>query len=150
MQKLNFPTYQFKYQKKGDKTYIFDVIRKKYFLLTPEEWVRQNTIHFLLEKGYSKSLISIEKQLNINGLKRRFDIVVFDKNMKSYLLIECKAPEVSINQKTFDQANRYNWLLKAPLLMLTNGMKHYICKIDFEKNNYKFLSELPDKNNLHK
>ena len=146
MQKLNFPTYTFKYKNKENKPYIFDVIRKKYFLLTPEEWVRQHIVRFLLEKGYSKNLISIEKQLIINGLKRRFDIVVFNKEMNPYILIECKAPDVQLTQKTFDQANRYNWLLKAPYLIMTNGLKHYICEIDFEKNNYKFLNEIPDKN----
>ncbi len=146
MQKLNFPTYTFKYKNKENKPYIFDVIRKKYFLLTPEEWVRQHIVRFLLEKGYSKNLISVEKQLIINGLKRRFDIVVFNKEMNPYILIECKAPDVQLTQKTFDQANRYNWLLKAPYLIMTNGMKHYICEIDFEKNNYKFLNEIPDKN----
>ncbi len=146
MQKLNFPTYTFKYKNKENKPYIFDVIRKKYFLLTPEEWVRQHIVRFLLEKGYSKNLVSVEKQLIINGLKRRFDIVVFNKEMNPYILIECKAPDVQLTQKTFDQANRYNWLLKAPYLIMTNGMKHYICEIDFEKNNYKFLNEIPDKN----
>ena len=146
MQKLNFPTYTFKYKNKENKPYIFDVIRKKYFLLTPEEWVRQHIVRFLLEKGYSKNLISVEKQLIINGLKRRFDIVVFNKEMNPYILIECKAPDVQLTQKTFDQANRYNWLLKAPYLIMTNGLKHYVCEIDFEKNNYKFLNEIPDKN----
>ncbi len=144
MQKLNFPAYSFRYKNKENKPYIFDIVRKDYYLLTPEEWVRQHVIHYLIkEKNYSPLLISVEKQLDINGLKRRFDIVVFDKKLKPYLLIECKAPQIPIDQKTFDQANRYNWLLKAPYLLLTNGLKHYICEIDFDENKYKFLTEIP-------
>ncbi len=144
MQRLNFPTYSFKYQHNANGTYIFDVIRKDYFLLTAEEWVRQHVIHYLIrEKNYSTSLIAVEKQLNINQLKRRFDIVVFNKEMQAEILIECKAPEVKISQKTFDQANQYNWLLKAPYLFLTNGLKHYICQINFKDGNFEFLKELP-------
>ncbi len=145
MQKLNFPAYQFRYKNRENKPYIFDIIRKGYYLLTPEEWVRQHIIHYLIEeKNYSPQLISVEKQLNINGLKRRFDVVVFNKKMQPFILIECKAPHIPINQNTFDQANRYNWLLKAPFLILTNGLKHYICQIDFEQNNYRFLKEIPE------
>jgi len=144
MQKLNFPVYPFKYKNTENKPYIFDIIRKAYYLLTPEEWVRQHMIHYLIfHKNYSPQLIAVEKQLDINGLKRRFDIVVFDKKLSPYILIECKAPTVPINQKTFDQANQYNWLLKSPLLVLTNGLKHYICEIDFDNNKYRFLNEIP-------
>jgi type I site-specific restriction endonuclease len=144
MQKLNFPTYQFQIDKRPKGFFIFDIIRKKYVLLTPEEWVRQHTVHYLIEqKGYSPNLIAIEKQLSINNLKRRFDIVVFNQEMLPQILIECKAPEVKITQKTFDQANQYNWLLKAPFLFLTNGLKHYICQVNFEENNYVFLEEIP-------
>jgi len=145
MQKLNFPVYNFKYKNTENKPYIFDIIRKGFYSLTPEEWVRQHMIHYLIqEKKYSPQLIAIEKQLNINGLKRRFDIVVFNKKLQPHILIECKAPTVPISQKTFDQANQYNWLLKAPFLILTNGLKHYICKIDFEQNKYQFLTEIPE------
>lgn len=145
MQKLNFPVYNFKYKNTENKPYIFDIIRKGYYLLTPEEWVRQHMIHYLVyEKKYSPQLIAVEKQLNINGLKRRFDIVVFNKKLQPYILIECKAPEVPVSQKTFDQANQYNWLLKAPYLILSNGLKHYICRINFENNNYLFLKEIPE------
>ena len=145
MQKLNFPVYNFKYKNTENKPYIFDIIRKGFYSLTPEEWVRQHMIHYLIqEKKYSPQLIAIEKQLNINGLKRRFDIVVFNKKLQPHILIECKAPTVLISQKTFDQANQYNWLLKAPFLILTNGLKHYICKIDFEQNKYQFLTEIPE------
>ena len=146
MQNLNFPTYQFKIEKRKNGLFIFDIIRKKYVLLTPEEWVRQHTIQYLIEeKNYSPNLIAIEKQLDINNLKRRFDIVVFNKQMQPEILVECKAPEVKITQKTFDQANQYNWLLKAPYLFLTNGLKHYICQVNFDENNYVFLETLPER-----
>jgi hypothetical protein len=144
MQKLNFPVFSFKYKNTENKPYIFDIIRKRYYLLTPEEWVRQHMIHYLIyHKNISPQLISVEKQLDINGLKRRFDLVVFNKKMQAYILVECKAPHIKIDQKTFDQANQYNWLLKAPYLILTNGMKHYICEINFDKNNYRFLTDIP-------
>ncbi len=146
MLKLNFPEYNFKLKKQNGKLLIFDPIRKKYYTLTPEEWVRQHTLQYLThDKKYPESLIAIEKELKINQTKRRFDIVVFNHKMTPEILIECKAPTVKISQKTFDQANQYNWLLKAPFLFLTNGMKHYICQIDFETNQFKFLKELPQK-----
>ncbi len=144
MQKLNFPEYNFKLKKQDGKKLIFDPIRKKYYVLTPEEWVRQHTLQYLiLEKKHSVSLIAVEKELQINHTKRRFDIVVFNREMTPEILVECKAPTIRISQKTFDQANQYNWLLKAPYLFLTNGLKHYICQIDFEANQFKFLKELP-------
>ncbi len=143
-QKLNFPTYDFKLIKQDSKIYIFDIVRKKYILLNPEEWVRQHVLHYLItEKKYPVNLIAVEKQLIINQNKRRFDLVVFNRKMQAEILIECKAPEVQINQKTFDQANQYNWLLKAPYLFLTNGKKHYICQINFEQNKVQFIKELP-------
>jgi len=146
MQKLNFPEYDFQLKKQDDKWLIFDPIRKKYYVLTPEEWVRQHTLQYLIQnKNYPKNLISVEKELQINQTKRRFDIVVFNHRMTPEILVECKAPHISINQKTFDQANQYNWLLKAPYLFLTNGLKHYICQINFETNQFQFLKELPEK-----
>ena len=145
MQKLNFPEYDFQLKKQDDKWLIFDPIRKKFYVLTPEEWVRQHTLQYLIQdKNYPKSLIAVEKELQINQTKRRFDIVVFNHRMTPEILVECKAPHIAISQKTFDQANQYNWLLKAPFLFLTNGLKHYICQIDFEANQFKFLKELPD------
>ena len=144
MLKLNFPEYNFKLKKQDGKSLIFDPIRKKYYILTPEEWIRQHTLQYLIiEKKYPISLIAVEKELQINHTKRRFDIVVFNREMTPEILVECKAPTIEISQKTFDQANQYNWLLKAPYLFLTNGLKHYICQIDFEANQFKFLKELP-------
>ena len=145
MQQLNFPTYSFRFKNNENKVAIFDEIRKKFMILTPEEWVRQNVVRFLLEeKKYSKSYINIEKLIKINDLNKRYDIVVFQPNGEIFLLIECKAPEVQITQQTFDQIARYNLVLKAKFLMVTNGLNHYFCQMDFENEKYNFLKELPD------
>lgn len=145
MQKLNFPNYSFRFKNSENKVSIFDEIRKKFILLTPEEWVRQYTIQFLLqEKKYPKSYINAEKTITLNGTKKRYDLVVFKPNGELFLLVECKAPEVTITQQTFDQIARYNLKLKADYLMVTNGLNHYFCQMDFEQEQYVFLKELPD------
>jgi hypothetical protein len=147
MQKLNFPTFTFRFKNSENKVAIFDEIRKKFVILTPEEWVRQHVVHFLiLEKKYPKSLINVEKVLKINGLSKRYDGVVFNPDGSIFLLVECKAPEVKISQNTFDQLARYNLTLKANYLMVTNGQNHYFCQMDFEKQHYVFLNELPNLN----
>ncbi|WP_264549581.1 type I restriction enzyme HsdR N-terminal domain-containing protein [Flavobacterium sp. N2820] len=148
MQKLNFPVYSFRFKNSENKVSIFDEIRKKFILLTPEEWVRQHVIQFLLqEKKYPKSLINVEKLIKINDLNKRYDGVVFQPNGEIFLLIECKAPEVPISQHTFDQIARYNLVLKAKYLMVTNGLNHYFCQMDFENEKYVFLKELPEYSN---
>lgn len=145
MQKLNFPVYSFRFKNSENKVSIFDEIRKKFILLTPEEWVRQHVIHFLLQdKNYPKSYINVEKLIKINDLSKRYDGVVFQPNGEIFLLIECKAPEVPISQQTFDQIARYNLVLKAKYLMVTNGLNHYFCQMDFENEKYVFLKELPE------
>jgi hypothetical protein len=145
MKKLNFPVYSFRFKNSENKVAIFDEIRKKFILLTPEEWVRQHTIQFLLnENQYPKSYINVEKLIKINDLSKRYDVVVFHPNGEIFLLIECKAPEVPISQNTFDQIARYNLVLKAKYLMVTNGLNHYFCKMDFENEKYIFLKEFPE------
>ena len=145
MQKLNFPTYSFRFKNSENKVSIFDEIRKKFIVLSPEEWVRQNVIQFLLQnKNYPKSYINVEKLIKVNGLSKRYDGIVFKPNGEIFLLIECKAPEVPISQDTFDQIARYNLELKAQYLMVTNGLNHYFCQMDFENETYIFLKELPD------
>ena len=145
MQKLNFPTYTFRFKNSENKVSIFDEIRKKFVILTPEEWVRQNVVRFLLdEKKYPKSYINVEKLIKINDLSKRYDIVVFQPNGKIFLLIECKAPEIPISQNTFDQIARYNMVLEAEYLMVTNGLNHYFCQMDLENEKYLFLKELPE------
>ena len=148
MQKLNFPTYSFRFKNSENKVSIFDEIRKKFILLTPEEWVRQHVVQFLLQdKKYPKSYINVEKLIKINDLSKRYDGVVFQPNGEIFLLIECKAPEVAISQQTFDQIARYNLVLKAKYLMVTNGLNHYFCQMDFENEKYVFLKELPEYSN---
>lgn len=145
MQNLNFPTYSFRFKNSENKVAIFDEIRKKFILLTPEEWVRQHTVQFLLQdKKFPKSYVNVEKLIKINGLSKRYDVVVFQPNGDIFLLIECKAPEVPISQNTFDQIARYNLVLKAKYLMVTNGLNHYFCQMDFENEKYLFLKELPE------
>ena len=148
MQNLNFPTYSFRFKNSENKVSIFDEIRKKFILLTPEEWVRQHVVQFLLQdKKYPKSYINVEKLIKINELSKRYDGVVFQPNGEIFLLIECKAPEVPISQQTFDQIARYNLVLKAKYLMVTNGLNHYFCQMDFENEKYVFLKELPEYSN---
>ena len=145
MQKLHFQSYNFRFKNSENKVSIFDEIRKKFIILTPEEWVRQHVVQFLLdEKKYPKSLINVEKVLKVNGLRKRYDVVVFNADGSIYILIECKAPKVKITQTTFDQIARYNLSLKADFLMVTNGLNHYFCQMDFENEKYEFLKEIPD------
>ena len=145
MQKLNFNAYKFRLKNTENKISIFDEIRKKFVICTPEEWVRQHIIQFLIqEKLYPKHLIAVEKEFTVNDLKKRFDILVFNADAQPLLLVECKAPNISISQTTFDQIARYNLAIKAPLLMLSNGLQHYYSLMDFEAERYDFLSELPN------
>jgi hypothetical protein len=145
MQKLNLPSYSFKLKSKENKTLIFDKFRKKYVVLTPEEWVRQHVASFLLEeKKYPISLISIEKQFLVNNLKKRTDIIIFNASGNPEIMVECKAPTVKITQETFDQIARYNLKMKANYLFVTNGLDHFYCQMDFENETYIFLQELPD------
>ncbi len=143
MQKLNLPSYQFKLKSSENKQLIFDIIRKKYVVLTPEEWVRQNFVHYLInEKNYPISLISVEKQLLINSRKKRFDILIFNTDGKPDIIVECKAPSIKITQDTFDQIARYNMKLNANYLIVTNGLTHYFCKLDPKNKQYLFLKDI--------
>lgn len=145
MQKLNFPTYSFRFKSKENKISIFDCIRKKFIVLQPEEWVRQHCLHYLItEKNYPESLINVEKELIINGLKKRYDIVIFKPDGTIHLIVECKAPEIKISQATFDQIAQYNMALQADYLMVTNGLNHYYCQMDFENERYNFLRDIPN------
>lgn len=145
MQKLNLPTYQFKLKSNENKTLIFDKLRKKYMVLTPEEWVRQHFVQFLIqEKKYPATLIAIEKQLTINNLKKRSDILIFSSDGKPNIIVECKAPNIKITQDTFDQIARYNLKINADYLIVTNGLEHFYCQMDFENKAYIFLKEIPD------
>lgn len=144
MQELNFPHYTFKIKTSENKTVIFDIVRKKYVVLTPEEWVRQHVIHFLhFQKKYPLSLMSVEKQVKVNSLTRRTDVVVYNNMGNPFIIVECKAPSVSISQNTFDQIARYNLSLDANYLYVTNGLSHYYSIMDHQNQSYIFLPKLP-------
>ena len=145
MHQLNLPSYHFKLKEINGKKYIFDQNRKKFVALTPEEWVRQHFIKYLVqEKKYPRSLIGVEFSLKVNKMDRRGDIVVFNKKGQPYLIVECKAPHVEITQSVFDQIARYNIPLKVDYLVVTNGLKHYCCYIDHKIGKYSFLEDIPD------
>jgi len=145
MHPLNFPEYGFRLKNSENNLHIFDVIRKKFVVLQPEEWVRQHAVNYLIqEKKDPKSLINVEKQLTINDIKKRYDIVVFNSDGSIHILIECKAPSIVIDQSTFDQIAQYNLQLNANYLMVTNGLQHFYCKMDFETEKYAFLKDIPD------
>ncbi len=145
MQQLNLPAAEFRIKSSENKAHIFDIIRKKFVVLNPEEWVRQHVLHWLIfHKNYPRSIINVEKQLIINGLRKRYDIVVFRPDGSIYILVECKSFNVEITQSVFDQIARYNIQANASYLMLTNGKTHYYCEIDVERENYSFLRQIPD------
>ncbi len=144
MQKLNFPQYTFRFKNSENKIAAFDEIRKKFIILTPEEWVRLHTIQYLIsELNYPKSLINVEKQLKLGKRIKRYDIVVYNSVGEIHIIVECKAPSIKITQDTFDQIARYNMSLDATYLMVTNGLDHYYCQLDYELEKYKFLESLP-------
>ena len=144
--RLNFPEYQFKFKYKENKYFIFSVARKKYLQLTPEEWVRQNCVQFLLsEKNYKLSSLNEERTFKINDIKKRYDIVSYKSDGSIMLVVECKAPHIQIQQSTFDQIARYNLTLQADYLMLTNGISHYFCSMNYKQETYFFLRDLPKK-----
>ena len=145
MQVLAFPTFSFTIKSSEKKRFILDPIRKKFVLLTPEEWVRQHVIQDLMDKGISKTRLSVEKKFEVMGKQKRFDVVVAGANASIALLVECKAPEVPITQLTFDQIARYQLVLKADYLMLTNGLQHIYCQIDYERQAYHFVPDFPSK-----
>ena len=131
-------------RKDHSKWYIFDEIRKKKVILTPEEWVRQNFIQYInKEHKVPLSVMVLEKELDLNGQKKRADILVYDRDGKPFAIVECKASHVAISQDVFDQVARYNLVLKVPYLIVTNGLEHYYSLIDFEKKNFSFLKDFP-------
>lgn len=144
MEKLNLPQYSIKIKEEGGKCYIFDAIRKKYLIFTPEEWVRQNFLQYLIqEKKYPIGLIEIEKGLKLNELQKRADALVY-KDVSPLVLIEFKAPKVKITQEVFEQIGRYNSIFKVPYLIVSNGLQHFCAKIDFTTNSFQFLEGVPD------
>ena len=149
MLKLNLPPFDKKITKKDDKAFILDVIRRQYVALTPEEWVRQHFVHFLIEhKGYPQSLMANEVQLKLNGMSRRCDTVVYDRALRPRVIIEYKAPSVSITQRVFEQICRYNIVLQVDYLIVSNGLAHYCCKVDYANRSYTFVEDIPEYSNI--
>jgi hypothetical protein len=143
---LNLPTFQFDIKNKEGKLYIFDIVRKKLVLLTPEEWVRQHFIKYLVyELNYSKSLIKVESGLKYNQRLKRSDILVCTNQGTPEILIECKSTAMPIKQNMFDQVSIYNKSIQAPYLVITNGLEHYCCFIDFQHNQITYLDNIPVK-----
>ena len=145
MPTLNLPNVDLKTKLVNETTQVFDPVRKKYFVLTNEEWVRQHLIHYLnLYKKYPLGLMLVEKIVKYNGLHTRADIVLYNREGFPYLIVECKSPKVKITQDTFDQIAKYNFKLKVNFLLISNGIQHFCCSMDYEKNKISFLSEIPD------
>lgn len=141
-----FPKYEFRIRQKAGQAQIFDDIRKRYVVLTPEEWVRQHWLHYLIEEmRYPRSLIAVEMSLKLNKLSKRCDIVVFGRNGLPQMIVECKAAEVKLTQKVFDQIARYNLALHVRYLVVSNGVKNYCCEIEPEKMSYHFINALPER-----
>ena len=149
MQQLNLPVYQFNIKKKDDGFIILDSLRKRWVTLTPEEWVRQNFVRYLIqEKKFPASLMNNEISITQNGIKRRCDTLVADMQGNALVIVEYKAPTIAISQKTFDQIVRYNMVLHANYLIVSNGLNHYCCKIGYDNNSYSFLKEIPSYSQL--
>ena len=144
MLSLNLPAFDVKVAERDGRTVIFDAIRRRYVALTPEEWVRQHFVHFLLEhKRYPQALMANEVQVLLNGTKKRCDTVLYRRDLTARMIVEYKAPDVEITQKVFDQITRYNMVLKVDYLIVSNGLQHYCCRINYEKNSYTFLQDIP-------
>ncbi len=144
MDALNLPTYSFSVKSEEGRTYIFDAIRKKYVLLTPEEWVRQHFVQYLVQdKGFPAALITVEKEFNFNRMRKRTDILAHNRQGEPVLLVECKAPSIAVTRNVFDQIGLYNLSYKVPWLVVTNGMKHYCCQFDASDSAYQFIDRIP-------
>jgi len=149
--RLNLPEYEFKVKKneRGDGLVILDQLRRRYVALTPEEWVRQHFVQWLIaDKGFPAALMGNEVSLTHHGIKRRCDTVVANRQGQPLVIVEYKAPSITITQETFDQIVRYNMVLRARYLIVSNGLNHYCCRIDYEHNSYDFLQEIPAYNDL--
>lgn len=144
MYQLNLPPFDIKVKKIGDKLVVFDSLRRKYVALTPEEWVRQHFVNYLkIEKNYPFALIANEMQINLNGQKKRCDSVVFNNELQPLVIVEYKAPDVKITQQVFEQIVCYNIVLKVKYLIVSNGINHYCCRMDYENQTFLYLKEIP-------
>lgn len=145
MLSLNLPKYETKICERDGKLQIFDPLRKCHVALTPEEWVRQHFVNFLIEsRGFPAALMANEVAITVNGMKRRCDTVVYDKQLQPRVIVEYKAPTVKITKEVFAQISRYNLTLKVDYLIVSNGLRHYCCRMDYPNNSYTFLQEIPE------
>ncbi|MEG1581122.1 MAG: type I restriction enzyme HsdR N-terminal domain-containing protein [Bacteroidaceae bacterium] len=144
MFQINLPSFDIKMNEQDGKRRIFDFLRRRYILLTPEEWVRQHFTHFLVEhKGYPAERLANEVTLSLNGMSRRCDSVLYNRDLSPKMIIEYKASNVKITQKVFEQIYRYNIVLRVNYLIVSNGLDHYCCKMDYENDSYEFLRDIP-------
>lgn len=149
VQRLNLPPYNISIRQHGGRDQIFDILRRKFVALTPEEWVRQHFIHFLADhKGYPASLLANEVQLRVGDKTVRADSVIYDTSLRPLMIVEYKAPSIALTQKVFDQISVYNFLLHVDYLVVSNGLETYCCKMDYDNQKYLFLQDIPDYENL--
>ncbi len=149
MLSLNLPVFDAKINVRNGKNVIFDTIRRRYVALTPEEWVRQHFVHFLIAyKGYPSSLLANEVMIKLNGMNRRCDTVLYRRDLSARMIVEYKAPDVEISQTVFEQISRYNIALKVDYLIVSNGLEHYCCRMDYSRQSYSFLHDIPDYQDL--
>ena len=144
MMTLNLPPADLRLSQRNGQTMVFDFLRRRYIKLTPEEWVRQHFVHYLVHhKGYPQELLANEVSLVLNTTSKRCDTVLYDKEARPLAIMEYKAPSIQLTQKTFDQISRYNIVMRVPFLMVSNGLQHYCCRVDYETNVCTFLPEIP-------
>lgn len=146
---LNLPTYEIKISGTQQRPTILDILRRKFVALTPEEWVRQHFVHFLIEqKGYPATLLANEVKLKVGNKDLRADSVLYDRDLRPRMIIEYKAPTIPITQRVFDQISVYNLLLKVDYLVVSNGLQHYCCKMDYSNQKYLYLEDIPEYENI--
>ena len=149
MNQLNLPAAELQIIQRENTPYIFDILRKKYIQITPEEWVRQHFVHFLINnKAYPKSLMANEVLLHLNTMQRRCDTVVYQRDLNPCVIVEYKAPTIPITQQVFNQISRYNFVLQVDYLIVSNGLNHYCCKMDYDNKTYTFLQDIPSYSEL--
>ena len=146
---LNLPPYEINVREQNGRRQIFDFLRRRYVALTPEEWVRQHFVHFLVEhKGYPKGLLANELELRVGEKRLRCDTVLYDRALHPQMIIEYKAPDITLTQRVFEQITTYNLLLHVDYLIISNGCQHYCCRMNYEQRSYQFLSDIPDYSTL--
>ena len=151
LKELNLPAYSFKITGDYGSEMIFDQLRRKFVRLTPEEWVRQHFIQYLVKEGdYPAGLIGVEIPFTINKLKKRIDILVHDRTGTPVMIVECKSPDVQLDEEVFEQIATYNLQFRVPYLVVTNGLIHFACRMDFEEKRPDYLNVIPQYNEIVK